>query len=47
MDAEHLCRSLRGEQGHGSRTLTSALPEVLRSDHRSRAEFFSLPRART
>ena len=42
MEAEHLCMSLRGVQADGSRTVTSALHGMLRSDHRSRAEFFSL-----
>lgn len=42
MEAEHLCMSLRGVQASGSRTVTSALHGLLRSDHRSRAEFFSL-----
>jgi GTP cyclohydrolase I len=42
MEAEHLCMSLRGVQADGSRTVTSALHGLLRSDHRSRAEFFSL-----
>lgn len=42
MEAEHLCMSLRGVHADGSRTVTSALHGLLRSDHRSRAEFFSL-----
>lgn len=42
MEADHLCMSLRGVQAAGSRTVTSALHGLLRSDHRSRAEFFSL-----
>jgi GTP cyclohydrolase I len=42
MEAEHLCMSLRGVQADGSRTVTSALHGLLRSDPRSRAEFFSL-----
>ena len=42
LEAEHLCMSLRGVQASGSRTITSALHGVLRSDQRSRAEFFSL-----
>lgn len=42
MEADHLCMSLRGVQAAGSRTVTSALHGLLRSDYRSRAEFFSL-----
>ncbi|HET7654344.1 MAG TPA: GTP cyclohydrolase I FolE [Acidimicrobiales bacterium] len=42
LEAEHLCMSLRGVQASGSRTITSALHGILRSDQRSRAEFFSL-----
>ena len=42
MEAEPLCMSLRGVQADGSRTVTSALHGLLRSDHRSRSEFFSL-----
>jgi GTP cyclohydrolase I len=42
MEAEHLCMSLRGVQAAGSRTVTSALHGLLRSDQRSRAEFFAL-----
>jgi GTP cyclohydrolase IA len=42
VEAEHLCMSLRGVRAAGARTVTSALHGVLRSDARSRAEFFSL-----
>ena len=42
LEAEHLCMSLRGVQAAGSLTVTSALHGLLREDHRSRAEFFSL-----
>jgi GTP cyclohydrolase I len=42
LEAEHMCMSLRGVQASGSRTITSALHGILRSDQRSRAEFFSL-----
>jgi len=42
LEAEHLCMSLRGVQASGSRTVTSALHGVLRTDPRSRAEFFAL-----
>lgn len=42
LEAEHLCMSLRGVEAHGSRTVTSALHGLLRTDQRSRAEFFAL-----
>jgi GTP cyclohydrolase IA len=42
VEAEHLCMSLRGVRATGARTVTSALHGVLRSDARSRAEFFAL-----
>jgi GTP cyclohydrolase I len=42
LEAEHLCMSLRGVQASGSRTVTSALHGLLRSDQRSRAELFAL-----
>ncbi len=42
IEAEHLCMSLRGVKADGSRTVTSALHGVLRTDQRSRAEFFAL-----
>ena len=42
IEAEHLCMSLRGVRAPGARTVTSALHGLLRSDARSRAEFFAL-----
>jgi GTP cyclohydrolase I len=45
LEAEHLCMSLRGVQATGARTVTSALHGRLRSDPRSRQEFFALTRA--
>ena len=42
LEAEHLCMSLRGVRASGSRTVTSAVRGLLRSDGRSRAEFFAL-----
>ena len=42
VEAEHLCMSLRGVQAAGSTTVTSALHGLLRTDARSRAEFFAL-----
>jgi GTP cyclohydrolase I len=47
MEAEHLCMSLRGVQAAGSRTVTSALHGLLRTDQRSRAEFFALTAVRS
>jgi GTP cyclohydrolase I len=44
LDAEHLCMTLRGVEAAGSRTVTSAVHGVLRSDERSRAEFLALAR---
>lgn len=42
IEAEHLCMSLRGVQAHGSATVTSALHGLVRTDARSRQEFFAL-----
>jgi GTP cyclohydrolase IA len=42
LEAEHLCMSLRSVQATGARTVTSALHGLLRSDPRSRQEFFAL-----
>jgi GTP cyclohydrolase IA len=42
LEAEHLCMSLRGARAAGARTLTSTLHGLLRSDPRSRQEFFAL-----
>src|SRR3712207_4819827 len=42
LEAEHLCMSLRGVRASGSRTVTSAVRGLLRSDGRSRGEFFAL-----
>jgi GTP cyclohydrolase I len=42
LEAEHLCMSLRGVRASGSRTVTSAVRGILRTDARSRAEFFAL-----
>jgi GTP cyclohydrolase IA len=47
IEAEHLCMSLRGVQAHGSRTVTSALHGILRTDQRSRAELFALAGVRS
>ena len=42
ISAEHSCMTLRGVQAVGSHTVTSTLLGVLRTDARSRAEFFAL-----
>lgn len=42
LEAEHLCMSLRGVQATGSVTVTSSLQGLLRTDARSRAEFFAI-----
>ena len=46
IEADHLCMSLRGVRANGARTLTSALRGLLRSDARSRQEFFALTSGR-
>jgi GTP cyclohydrolase I len=47
LEAEHLCMTLRGVQAAGARTVTSSLHGLLRSDPRSRQEFFALARTAT
>lgn len=42
VDAEHLCMAMRGIRKPGSRTVTSAVRGILRSDPRTRAEALSL-----
>jgi GTP cyclohydrolase I len=42
LEAEHSCMTLRGVRAQGSKTVTSALLGTLRTDSRSRAEFFAL-----
>lgn len=42
IEAEHMCMSLRGVHATGSRTVTSSLQGLLRTDPRSRQEFFAL-----
>jgi GTP cyclohydrolase I len=42
LEAEHLCMSVRGVQAAGSLTITSSVHGLLRTDQRSRAEFFAL-----
>lgn len=46
LEAEHLCMSMRGVRSAGARTVTSAVHGLLRSEPRSRQEFFALARAR-
>ncbi|MGH9045272.1 MAG: GTP cyclohydrolase I [Acidimicrobiales bacterium] len=45
LEAEHSCMSLRGVRASGSRTFTSAFHGLLRTDERTRAEFFVLVRS--
>ena len=42
LEAEHSCMTLRGVRSLGAKTVTSALTGILRTDARSRAEFFAL-----
>ena len=42
LEAEHLCMTLRGVRATGTRTVTSTLHGLLRTDPRSRQEFFAL-----
>jgi GTP cyclohydrolase I len=42
IEAEHTCMTLRGVRAAGSSTVTSAMLGTLRSDARSRQEFFAL-----
>jgi GTP cyclohydrolase I len=46
IEAEHSCMSLRGVRAVGTRTVTSALFGILRTDPSSRTEFLSLARGR-
>jgi GTP cyclohydrolase IA len=47
LEAGHTCMSQRGIRAHGATTVTSALLGTLRTDPRSRAEFFALARVPT
>ena len=42
LEAEHLCMTVRGVRAPGSRTTTSSVRGLLRTDPRSRAEFLAL-----
>jgi GTP cyclohydrolase I len=44
LEAGHTCMTQRGIRAHGATTVTSALLGALRTDPRSRAEFFALAR---
>jgi GTP cyclohydrolase I len=47
LEAEHTCMTQRGVRSYGATTVTSALLGTLRTDPRSRAEFFALARVPT
>ena len=47
LEAAHTCMTQRGIRAHGATTVTSALLGTLRTDPRSRAEFFALTRVPT
>jgi GTP cyclohydrolase IA len=47
LEAEHTCMTQRGIRAVGATTVTSALLGTLRTDPRSRAEFFALARVPT
>jgi GTP cyclohydrolase IA len=47
LEAEHLCMTLRGARAAGACTVTSTLHGLLRTDPRSRQEFFALTRTAT
>jgi len=47
LEAAHTCMTQRGIRAHGATTVTSALLGTLRTDPRSRAEFFALARVPT
>lgn len=42
MDAEHMCMTMRGARAAGSKTQTSALRGIMRTDAKTRAEVLSL-----
>lgn len=42
MEAEHMCMTMRGARAAGSKTQTSALRGIMRTDAKSRAEVLSL-----
>jgi GTP cyclohydrolase I len=44
LEAEHLCMALRGANARGTKTITSALTGLIRTDGRTRQEFLALAR---
>ncbi len=42
LDGEHLCTSMRGVLKPGAKTVTFALPGLVRDDPRTREEFLSV-----
>ena len=44
LEAEHLCMALRGANARGTKTTTSALTGLVRTDGRTRQEFLALAR---
>ena len=42
IEAEHMCMSIRGAKASGSKTQTSALRGIMRTDARTRAEVLAL-----
>ena len=44
LEAEHLCMALRGANARGTKTTTSALTGLIRTDGRTRQEFLALAR---
>jgi GTP cyclohydrolase I len=42
LEAEHQCMTIRGVQAAGSKTITSAMTGLLRSDMKTREEFLAL-----
>jgi GTP cyclohydrolase I len=47
IDAAHLCMLMRGVEKQSSKTITSALRGIFRSDPRTREEFLSLARGKS
>lgn len=47
IEAAHLCMMMRGVEKQSSKTITSALRGIFRSDPRTREEFLSLARGRS
>ncbi len=42
IEAEHMCMTIRGAKAPGSKTQTSALRGIMRSDSRTRSEVLAL-----